>query len=126
MKLYYTVKLSFDGQDDVEIGKEDLEYALYAFMGGGNVILSSGAAIRGKDIISILPDYNKMMGYNRGYKLNPEDWNHVEKEIGNVPKHFLAGRKEVIEHLIKTGNNNLIGKNKELGEIVSQREVKLV
>lgn len=116
-KYYYTVSLAYDGTKDISIPQEDLEFALFAFITGGNTVLSCGAAIRGKDIISILPDNHKMMGYNHGYKLQGEDYGEIKQRLGDGPRNFIGERKQVVEKIIATGNRTLLGKNIPLVEI---------
>lgn len=84
--FYYTVRLSFnDAGQDITITKAELPMIMWAFTKDTKAICNGGA-FRGKDIISIMPDYNKILGYNKGYSLEPEDF----RIIGNDPTCFKA------------------------------------
>jgi hypothetical protein len=69
----FEVRLSFneDGQN-VSISKEELPKVMWAFLRDSKVVCMNGA-FRGKDIISILPNFNAIMGWNKGYSPTPED-----------------------------------------------------
>lgn len=77
--IAYEVRLSFneDGQN-VTITKEELPMVLWAFLKDSKVVCMNGA-FRGKDIISVLPNFNAMMGWNKGYQMNEEDFSLVNK-----------------------------------------------
>ena len=76
----YEVRLSFneDGQN-ITITKEELPMVMWAFLEDTKVVCLNGA-FRGKGIISILPNFNAMMGWNKGYSLTPEDFELINNE----------------------------------------------
>lgn len=80
--MYWKVRLSYnDEAENVIIPKSDLLKVQWAFVRQANVVLRT-ASFRGKDIISIMPDYVMSMGWNRDYEPSPQDW----LEIQNNPK----------------------------------------
>lgn len=84
--FYYTVRLSFNDEgQNITITKAELPMIMWAFTKDTKAVCNGGA-FRGKDIISIMPDYNKVLGYNKGYELEPEDF----RIIGNDPTCFKA------------------------------------
>lgn len=84
--FYYTVRLSYnDKGQDLTITKDELPMILWAFTKDTKAVCSGGA-FRGKDIISIMPDYCKILGFNKGYELQPED----HRTIGNNHQCFEA------------------------------------
>lgn len=76
----YSVRLSYnnDGQD-VLIGKSELPMVMWAFMKDAKAICKNGM-FRGKDIISVMPDYSAMLGFNRGYDLQSEDFRLISRD----------------------------------------------
>lgn len=76
----YSVRLSYnnDGQD-VLIGKSELLMVMWAFMKDAKAICKNGM-FRGKDIISVMPDYSAMLGFNRGYDLQSEDFRLISRD----------------------------------------------
>lgn len=75
-KCYYTIRTSYDKNDDITITEEDLPFAIWAFVKKTDVVSANGC-FRGKDIISILPDYSMTMGWNKHYELTPEDFARI-------------------------------------------------
>lgn len=88
---YYRIKTGYIENDFVSISENDLHKVQYLFlMANGRTLLENGSALRGQDIISITPDVHKIMGWNRTYKLTPED--HAESS----PK-LKAAHKKMVE-----------------------------
>lgn len=91
----YSVRLSYnnDGQD-VLIGKSELSMVMWAFMKDAKAICKNGM-FRGKDIISVLPDYSSMLGFNRGYDLQSEDFRLIARDETCVAaRNFYNGMKQ--------------------------------
>ena len=73
----------------ITIDETEIEKALAAFRSGSSVIFKEGALNR---VDSILPDYNKTMGWNPSYKLQNEDWNEIrERGVDKTFKEVLTG-----------------------------------
>lgn len=81
---YYRVKYGYGKDDFYSVDEDEMPKALAAQITGKVAILKEGT-IAGNSIISIKPDYNRLMGYNREYELTSEDY----KEIGrqNIEEH---------------------------------------
>lgn len=98
MKKYYEVRLAFNNQtQDVIITADELPSALLGFQHNAKVILSNGA-FRGQDIISILPEKVLSMGWNRGHKPTPDDWNDITRELGNSLEAYMTDVKQLCYH----------------------------
>jgi len=111
-KIYYKVRLSYDNEaENPTITEEELPRVLWAFANKTDVIIPQGA-FRGKDIISILPDYGACLGYNRGAKLNGEDFGDYRKSFGNLPEKKLEELKGVLRGA--TSEDLFIEKSKQL------------
>ncbi len=108
--MYYKIIHGFNPEDYIEIEPSEVQKAFYCFLEKKDSVFSGGA-IRGSQIMEIKPDFHRAMGWNRGYKLNSEDFGELsEKGIDRKAQTFLARSKEVVEHLLKTGQPELIGK----------------
>lgn len=105
---YFKVKTGFKEEDFISINENELEAALYAFMTDSKVIFKNGATT-GKNIMEIKEDWHKAMGWNTGYRLQPEDFEQINRECKNY-RGLLAKAKENVQHLIRSGKTELIGK----------------
>jgi hypothetical protein len=114
MIRYYKLIRGYGAEDYIEITEDELEKAQYAFLAKKDSVYSGGA-VRGADILAIQPDYHRAMGWNRGYKLGPDDYAELS-ETGVSRNHmtYLAEIKDKVQHLIKTGKTELIGKNVDI------------
>lgn len=92
----YSVRLSYnnDGQD-VLIGKSELSMVMWAFMKDAKAICKNGM-FRGKDIISVMPDYGSMLGFNRGYDMQSEDFTMISRDTTCIEaRNFYNGMKQM-------------------------------
>jgi len=95
-KLYWKVRMSFDDDtEDLIIDETEIAKAYYIFTKKIDAVFSVGA-IRGKDIISILPDYASSLGWNRGYTPTPEDWNYLNN---SKTTKYLRDKSEELKYL---------------------------
>ena len=68
---------------------------MWSFIQGSNIITKEGA-FRGKDIISILPDFKRIMGWNTGYQLGAEDFQKINSDdLCFAAKKYQSDIKEV-------------------------------
>jgi hypothetical protein len=73
---YFKVKIGYKDDEFISIDQSELKKALIAQVNGSIAIFNEGS-IAGNSIISITPDYNREMGYNRDYRLGGEDYEHI-------------------------------------------------
>ena len=108
--LYFKVTHGYGTEDVIEIDTvEDLEKAIYAFS-TGNKVRINGTFIRGTEIKHIKEDWNRTMGYARGYKLGEEDWLEIEqKGVKKLYSGFLTDISDKVEQLTRQGKSQYIG-----------------
>ena len=92
-----------------------LEKAIYAQL-SGLVLVTSGGTVAGNKIEMIKPDYHKSMGWNYSYRLEADDWNTINRSIGNLESRILEAGERV-KYFMKTGQPNLIGTGAPLPEL---------
>lgn len=88
----YTVMIDY--KNSIPVSQEELPKAMSAFLGTTGAIFEEGATSR---IEAILPDYNRMMGWNPDYKLQGEDWNEIRNsKLCEDAKNLLSDTKKAI------------------------------
>lgn len=85
---YYKVKFGYGKDEYISIDEDEVEKALTAQVTGKVALLKNGS-ISGNTIQSILPDWNRAMGWNRDYQLTGEDYQIIGTEKQNNYTNFL-------------------------------------
>ena len=102
---YYKIILGFT--DEISITENELPKALSIFMNANGRAIFENGAVRGQDIMRIVPDWHKVMGWNKGYKIQPEDYQdykYLEKSYSET--YQLASR--IAEIVQETKNSTLL------------------
>ena len=111
---YYKAMRSW-GDDFVSLKESELEKAVHAQV-SGKVLIVSGGTIAGNRIEMIVPDYHKSMGWNYGYKMQPEDYADVKRTFGDMQSRIgIAGNR--VRFLTETNQEHLIGLNVDIPEL---------
>jgi len=84
---YFKVKTGFNADDYITIDETEVGMATRAQISGKVAIFKEGT-IAGNNIISILPDWNKVMGWKRDYKLTGEDYEYIGEKTVNEYRDF--------------------------------------
>ncbi len=108
---YYKILQGYEHERDIIIREDELERAFGLFMLGGRWIFSGGP-VDGKNIQTIVEDYHSTMGWNREYRLGPDDYEDLRsKGVDYEMKNALSAAQEKVSILISTGREDMIGKN---------------
>ena len=110
---YFKVQKGYGADDYISIDETELRKAIVAQVKGQVAIFKEGT-ISGNSIMSITPDWNKIMGWNRDYKLTGEDYDHI-------------GSKKISDSrlLIENTLNEVLGKPKILPNLENNQVVQL-
>lgn len=110
MKIHYKILHGFSPEDYIEIEENEVQKAFGAFLQKKDAVFTGGA-IRGNLIQAIKPDFHKTMGWNRGYKLDNFDYEELsQKGIDKKANDYLSACKDVVQGLIESKQEHLIGK----------------
>lgn len=89
---YYRVFIDF--KNFISIDETELDKALRAMAFDGKAFFNEGAT---EKIHAVIPDYHKMMGFNEGYILTPEDSGLISRSKKcQEAKNLLASVREEI------------------------------
>jgi hypothetical protein len=89
---YFKVKTGYGVDDFIIVDETEVSKALRAQINGTVVICKEGS-ISGKSIITITPDVNKLMGWNRSYQPTSEDY-------GDVPEKLINEHRQLLENTV--------------------------
>ena len=95
--LSFRVKIGYGANDFVSIGQEEYVRAVKAQIKKTVFMPQSGGSISGGSIISVLPDWNKELGYNSDYQLKAEDLQEVPRIRQAKYREFMEDQKTNIE-----------------------------
>ena len=108
-KLHFKIKTGFGSNDFISIESDELHKAYYLFLNPDQrTIFSSGHALIGKNIVSIEPDYHKMMGWNPTWKLCDDDWTELRQKGLDVKMQNLMSVAKQIAYQAQS-DKNLLG-----------------
>lgn len=79
---YFKIIYGYNESDYITITENELPKAIWLFKQGTNRAVFENGAVRGQDIMRIVPDWHSVMGWNKGWKMTPDEFNdikHLEK-----------------------------------------------
>lgn len=112
---YFKIVTGYREDEFIGIDENELPKAQFLFLEGSGRGLFSGGAVRGQDIIRIVPDWHKVMGWNQGYKMTTSEYNDV-KHLERGYRETYNDAKKIVTHVLSTGEKELL--NKPIGETV--------
>lgn len=94
---YFKVKTGYDVNDFISVDETELASAIRAQVTGKVAIFNAGT-VSGNNIIGIVPDFNRLMGWNRGYVMTGEDYNEIGSNTAeSYTKLFENTKNEVLK-----------------------------
>lgn len=117
---HYRVQTGFGTDDFIEIDETELETCIRAQVTGKVAITKSGT-ITGSIIQKIVPDWNKVMGYQRLYKLQGEDYKLLGRKVINEYRIALEDSTRRVQGLPPV--NRLKGSSEEVKKLADQMNI---
>lgn len=104
---YYKIQYGYDEIQYLPIDATELPKAFAIFMEQkGRAIFKEGA-VRGNDIIRIIPDWHKVKGWNQGYEMTPEDFAEIEP-LKDIYNNTIQKAKDIAEFAIKEDRRDIL------------------
>lgn len=118
----FKVKYGYSVADQVSIGVDELEKALYA-QKFGEVVQLGSKQVNGRNIIVIEPHWHFYTGWYDYYEpQNGDDFAQIERDCPPGLEDTIREYRERVDYLITTGRKNMIGKNIDLPELAEKTE----
>lgn len=94
------ISTGFSEDQKFTIGSEEAHKAYYLFNNPDKRgTFNNGVALVGRDIRSIMPDYNAEMGWNPTHKLDDDDWNELRTKGVDVKMRNLLEEAKKVSYL---------------------------
>lgn len=108
MPKYYKLVFGFNEDDYLSITSDELHKAQVIAIEGGKAIFENGFYNnRGNDVMRIVPDWHRVRGWNKGYKMNALDHEDIKSLIEPYRK-TLANSKLLAEYIIRNNKRELL------------------
>lgn len=95
---FYKIVWGYDAEDMVQIDETELAKAMQCFITKKDGIFKNGP-MKGDRIITIQPDYHRVMGWNPGYKLTAEDYGEIGPQVRREHENFLEEAKYQVNQI---------------------------
>jgi len=122
MTRYFKIIRGYKPDDYIEIDETELKKAYYCFLLKKDSVYSGGA-VQGREIKAIQPDYQRSMGWNRGYAPSPEDWGEIRQlGVDRECRNLIEAAKEEAQFALTPGQREEAGDESQDQRFVSMRE----
>lgn len=105
---FYKIVYGFNEDDYLSITSDELHKAQVIAIEGGKAIFEDGFYNnRGNDVMRIIPDWHRVRGWNKGYKMTVLDHEDIKSLIEPYRK-TLANSKLLAEYIIRNNKRELL------------------
>ena len=94
---YFKVKTGYRPDEYISIEETEL-WAAQEAQATGKVAFLKVGSISGNHIISILPDWNRVLGFNKDYELVGEDYLEIGKERERDYRDYMIQTQRKVEY----------------------------
>lgn len=107
MNYYYKIQFGYGKDEYITITQDELHKAVALFVkGNGRGVFKTGA-VRGQDIIRIVPDWHKAMGWNGTHQMDTFDYEAIEPYKKRYQLVYDKA-KQYAYYLIKNNKENML------------------
>jgi len=105
---YFKIVYGYNQDDYIEIIGDELTKAVALFLEGSGKGVFENGMVRGQDILRIIPNWNKEFGYNKGYKMTPDDYGSIPKQLEQAYSKAYEIAKDIVKYAIENVKQELI------------------
>lgn len=98
MSKFYRVHTGYGPDEFIQIDETELEMCIKAQI-TGKVAITKQGTVSGNIIQKIVPDWNRVLGYSRLYKLQAEDYNDIKKSVREDHFNLIEDTTRKIQNL---------------------------
>lgn len=99
--LHFKVKTGYGPNDYISIGQDEYSKAVRAQINKSVVIFKDHGSLSGSNIQSVLPDWNKELGYYPDYKLTGQDMDDIPKLRQSEYRDFTQHESKNVERQLQ-------------------------
>lgn len=105
---YYKIVYGYNESDYFPITSDELHKAMYLSMKGGKALFEAGFfQNRGNDIMRIVPDWHRVRGWNKGWKMTNDDYADISSLEEDYQKTLNNG-KILTEYIVSSNELHLL------------------
>lgn len=105
--MHYKIVYGFGQDDYLPITENELPKAIALFIEGKGKGLFLEGAVRGQDVQRIVPDWHRAKGWNKGYKMLPEDYHEISP-LERAYNDAYSNGKLIAEIALKENRRDLL------------------
>ena len=104
---YYKIVYGYGLDEYLPITEQELHKAIVLFLeGNGRGVFESGA-VRGQDIMRIVEDWHRVRGWNKGWKMTPDDYEDIQP-LTDGYRNTYQDSMEVAKLILKENKRDLL------------------
>lgn len=107
MNYYYKIQFGYGKDDYLTITQDELHKAFALFVTGKGRGVFNGGAVRGQDILRIVPDWHTAMGWNKTHQMDTFDYEAIEPKKSRYQLIYDKA-KQYAYYLIKNNKEDLL------------------
>ena len=107
MNYYFKIQVGYGKDDYITITQDELHKALALFITGTGRGVFENGAIRGQDIVKIIPDWHMAMGWNKTHQMDTFDYEAIEPKRARYNLVYNKA-KQYAHHILKNGDKELL------------------
>lgn len=107
MTKFFKIIHGYNETDYIGITENELPKAIWLFKQGTNRAVFENGAVRGQDIMRIVPDWHASQGWNKSWKMTPDDFADI-KHLEAPYKKAYTEANHIADYAIAENKLNIL------------------